>query len=143
MSSSRSTFSVGAFAALWVAGCGSSSVGPDASTRDAAADNPDAGHGCVSLARCVAGCPDQACVDACKARATPEALALFQAQVACVFGSARATPPVTGACPNTDGGVCDPMRTNYQADECASCALAAQGPNGACNAQVTACQQSP
>ena len=140
MSALRSTLAFGVVAAL--AGCGSSSATPDAST-DVAADNPDAGRGCASLARCVGDCGDQACVDVCKARATPEAVALLQAQVACVFGSTRATPPVVGACPNTGGGVCDATRAGYSASACTTCILDAQGTRGACDGQVTACQHSP
>ena len=132
--------------ALALAACGSSTAPADATVDTAhdaadAADRPDTGLGCSALSACVGACADAACVSACQSVANPRAIELLRAQIACVFGSTTATPPVAGVCANTNGGPCDSAAPGYTAARCEACITAAQRPGGACDAAVSACQR--
>ena len=135
-------------AVLATAACGTAAAPADAALDRADATSPrdviviDASMGCSVLAACVGRCADAACAQGCRAAASPAAVAALQAQVDCVFGRGGATPPVTGACPTTGGGVCDPARPGFSPAQCEACIAAAQRVGGACDAVVTACQRT-
>lgn len=135
-------------AALANAGCGTTETPADAAPDRPDATAPrdviitDASMGCSALATCVGRCTDATCAQACRAAASPAAVAALQAQVDCVFGRASATPPIVGACPTTGGGVCDPARAGFSAAACEDCIAAAQRVGGACDAAVRLCQRT-
>ncbi len=49
-------------------------------------------HTCPWLVNCVAGCSDDACVDACAERATPDAQSLYNARANCEVDAGCLTP---------------------------------------------------
>ena len=89
--------------------------------------------GCNGLVACLNACQigDTACEQGCIANSTQQAQSLFNDLLNCL----------EGACPSTNGGVCDNLSPGYDPNACDQCSSLAQGTGGACSNQVASCAQ--
>ena len=61
---------------------------------------------------------------------------LFGTLYVCLFGDGQAVP---GACPESNGGVCDQSAGNYNPNNCDACLQKAQMQGGACYMKLLQC----
>jgi len=110
-------------------------VPEDVGTTDAGDATTDVVHGtnnCSWALECIGACETDSCVHDCGAETTATGWDLLLAGTGCIFDAG-------GACPATDGGVCDSNAEGFDGDACNMCTTQASSAGGACYTEVVAC----
>ncbi len=118
----------------------------DAGPRDAGTGATDAGEGfsdggasdggavagsddCFQISLCSDGCATTACTQRCLQFGTSGAQTQYTGLLTCIYG----------ACPTTDGGVCDSTAPGYDSSACGTCASGSESPGHPCYGDALAC----
>jgi hypothetical protein len=105
----------------------------DAGSFDGGASTVDGGllgsDSCFEVYLCSGGCGSTTCTQHCLHDGTSVAQSQYTGLLDCIYG----------ACPMTDGGVCDYSAASYNGDDCGTCLNTAESANHPCYADVLAC----